>query len=92
MGKQILNWDDSSFNAAAEAARRNPLRRYIAVSDHTVCSLAILPAGMTVQSALADYAAGYDAGEAWSEDITVMWTLYERGGEMDDGRSAFTPR
>lgn len=48
----------------------------------------VLPRTMTVEEALADFAAGYDAGEAGVE-ITVGWWLYENGKESDYGRWSF---
>jgi hypothetical protein len=43
-----------------------------------------------VQAALADYAAGYDAGDADSEGkLKVNWTLYRDGEEIDGGVYTF---
>lgn len=38
----------------------------------------------TVEEALADYAAGYDAGGV--DTVEVSWRLYEDGEEIDRGR------
>ncbi len=78
---QKLNWSDSGFDAIFELAHENPRKRFIGVAVEMVCSVAEIPAGMSVHHALADYAIGYQTDEPCT--ISVRWVLYENGEESD---------
>lgn len=65
--------------------------RALAVEDGTIASEAALPDGMTVEEALADYAAGYDAGD-YSGEVLCRWELWEGGLLVDQGRWSFEAR
>lgn len=79
---QRLDWTESSFDGL-EAASAG--RRVIGVADELICHQAELPAGMTADTAIADYAAGYDPGDDVAS-ITVVWEVWEDGAQMDCGR------
>ncbi len=61
--------------------------RALWVADAMVGHYAVLPDCVSVQESLADYAAGYDAGEASA--VRVEWRLYEDGREIDYGRHSW---
>ena len=80
--KQELDWNTCHPDEQAGWRR-------LVVEDGTVVSEAALPEGMSVREALADYAAGYDAGAA-GVPIPVGWELWEGGTQQDRGRWSFT--
>jgi hypothetical protein len=66
----------------------NEVLRVLYVEDGVEGYSVVLPRSMGADEALADFAAGYDAGEAGVE-ITVSWSLYENGEETDSGEWSF---
>jgi hypothetical protein len=62
----------------------------VKVDDDYIAHFAAIDGPDTVQAALADYAAGYDAGDADSEgELRANWTLYRDGEEIDGGVYTF---
>lgn len=61
--------------------------RVLVVDDGYVAHHCVLEEGEAVRDALADYAAGYDAGEP--QEVTANWCLWEGGEEADRGRYKF---
>lgn len=76
---QRLDWQDRGLDALAEMTGRR-----IGVGDGQIGYVAELPAGMTAEEALADFAAGYDAGD-YRGEITVCWSLWDGEDEVSGG-------
>ena len=83
--KQKLDWLPLAGMDAADRSREYPL---VYVDDGSMGFHAQLPEGMTAQEALADYAAGYDAGDR--AEVTVTYRVYEGGEEVTCDDCTFT--
>lgn len=85
MTKQRLDWIAIAGQDVAERSREYPL---IYVDDGSMGYHARLPEGTTAEEALADYAAGYDAGDR--AEVTVTYRVYEGGVEETCDDYTFT--
>lgn len=88
--RQKLNWKTLG-GGMTSLPEEQAGRRSLAVEDGVIASEAALPEGADVEAALADYAAGYDAGEAGGM-VSVRWQLWEAGEMADQGQWSFEAR
>ena len=85
--KQKLDWQQSAMLRPPD---EQPGWRSLIVADGVLAHEAALPEGMTVQDGLADYAAGYDAGDTGPCEIEVEWALWVGGQLEDRGHNTFS--
>lgn len=85
---QKLDWNDAGpIEDRTDGVR---IHRALVVADGVIASVAALPDGMSIKDALADYAAGYDAGEEnVGATITGSWELWEDGEMRDQDEWSF---
>ncbi len=81
--KQRLDWQDRGLDALAEMTGRR-----IGIGDGVIGYVAELPADMDAAAALADFAAGYDAGD-YRGPVEVDWSFWEGDEEMEGGAHTF---
>src|SRR6185312_4088316 len=79
---QTLDWDDTGTLAGEELSAGGA--RVLAVGDGVIGYTAALPAGMSAAEGLADFAAGYRAGDEPCE-VAVDWMIWEGGEQVDAG-------
>lgn len=79
---QKLDWEERPEGRLSQLSGA-----HLWVSDGMAGHAALLPAGMMVGEALADYAVGYEAGDC--PTISVQWQLWEDGVMLRQGRHEF---
>jgi hypothetical protein len=81
MAAQVRDWIES---VPADLAGDDAPARALWVADGTLGHYAEMQSEDTVPALLADYAAGYAAGDE-PHEITVQWSLYDHGECIDCG-------
>ena len=82
MATETREWTQASADTMAATTGRK-----LWVEDGTVGHYADIGIAESTSMLLADYAVGYDAGDA--REVEVSWRLYEDGEEVDCGAYSF---